>query len=365
MTTDYSMLSNEEIQMSALNMTSVDLGREINKMTNEQITLVISAIQPERERDWEGKLQSLYKNIQKTEQFEAFGKGLSLSQCLFLLETLKNEPDHHKHLSSILVGLPQPVFLSILRSASAPQMATLQNEGLSEAIQHHLTIYHHEMTKKVEQELLILEALPIEIQTLDTRYLNRQDVEKVEEKINRSQLSFSEITENINRALLLAWNTNRIDLIERLSYLKEQCLRVQTLEIGSARNKRTPPSGLFLILENHLSTVFDNSENRNEMQPLEDDDPAIEALARFSLWYLEDYWKIGLLPNITDEKALSLDSKSYSEKQCLEHREELVRQIYENLQNLCLVTVQDLKAAGIYSKNMLKTYIADNKDLLT
>lgn len=83
-----------------------------------------------------------------------------------------------------------------------------------------------------------------------------------------------ELNEQLAKALAIAWNTNRPDLITHFSEEKERIVRT----IGWVKElKRT--------LRTHCEQVF---------AKLDDQDPATEALATFSLWNGQDYLKAGI-----------------------------------------------------------------------
>ena len=109
-------------------------------------------------------------------------------------------------------------------------------------------------------------------------------------------------------------------------------------EPGPARAMREAP------VETAVETVVETIE------ALHDEDPACDALVKFSVWYLQDYFELGLLPEVTNEAELDRDPQRYRE---------LARQ---RLHRLGLKTVGDLKRAGIFSRATLAEHVKQHKE---
>ena len=74
------------------------------------------------------------------------------------------------------------------------------------------------------------------------------------------------------------------------------------------------------------------------------------------MWYPEDYWEIGLLPEIDKRGGLYPDGDTDRE----ERTKILMDSVMGNLVKLGLNSVADLKNNNIYSKRMLEEYITTN-----
>nr|NGX58750.1 hypothetical protein [Chlamydiota bacterium] len=116
------------------------------------------------------------------------------------------------------------------------------------------------------------------------------------------------------------------------------------------------PTGIYLLFEQIISSPF-ASEDPNKT--LQDDEPGVEALAKLSLWYMKDYWEMGLLPSIKNEDQLKLDPEKHSDKECQEYREKLMEEVNDNLEKFDLKTVGDFKKVFIGSKELLRGYITN------
>ena len=102
--------------------------------------------------------------------------------------------------------------------------------------------------------------------------------------------------------------------------------------------------------QTQFSTIYDSA--------LKDSDAAIEGLTRLSVWYLKDYWELGLLPSIDVPAKLNLDPHRFSEEECKQYHQHLLTLVQDLLNKLNIGTVGALKKARIYSKPLLKAYIA-------
>lgn len=362
---DYSIYSTEEISQLVLDMSPEEIQREIAKMAPLQVSAAIIAMECEHDQEWSEKLCAAYLGLSTQDQLVAAGKSLNFIQALEVLEnSAKCDPSFTWKLSPILVGLSHPVFQQILASALKPHIEVLQHEAISESLQHHLTLFVHDASRILEEQADFLKTLIDEITAIDPILVTQEELSQLQQNLDNSTQTYDYLLEKINKALALAWNTNRADLINKLSILKDICLKIINQQIGSPRTSTSTSTGLYALLEDHLNQVYGNPSNRNDIEALNDDEPAIEALTKLSLWYLKDYWEIGLLPQIKDIHSLDLESKGYSEKECADYREKLLSQIHANLEKICLSTVGDLKAAQIYSKQMLQDYIEHHAHLL-
>jgi hypothetical protein len=133
-----------------------------------------------------------------------------------------------------------------------------------------------------------------------------------------------------------------IDLIDKLSSVNEMLQHQLIHSVGVRGKGQDPSTGLYLTLEQHLSSIFDTS--------LQDSDAAMEGLTRLSIWYLKDYWELGLFPSV--QQASDLEA----------HHPQFLAQIQKKLQ---IQTVGDLKKAYLFPKPLLKAYITQHQELLT
>lgn len=364
---DYSIYSNEEIAQMALQMTASELNQEISKMLPSQITAVILILRPITEPKWRDKILAICQGLQSPEQLEALGKGVNSEQALEVVKSFPiNDQENYWKISPFLVGMAHQVFLTILGTASGELLGNLKMEGINEAIQHHLNLFIHELTIENEGMIEQFSLLEQEIQELDLESITFAKFYAIQDKIIQLKLRIQGWLEKLNRALSLAWNTNRPDFIERLTSLKESFVKIDRYLLGDLPEGENYGTGLFEKLETHLSSVYGNLSNHSEdYKALLDDELATEALARLSVWYLKDYWELGLLPEITSLEQLDLDTAGHTPQERMIHQENLLKQILIRLEKLKLETVKDIKMAHIYSKEMLKEYISQHKHIFT
>lgn len=282
-------------------------------------------------------------------ELELIGKTLSAQQFLQILELFSEKHIPIDKLSALLVGLPPSLFYEALYLAKRTHLKALKQEGILEPLEHQLNVFSNECDNKLA--LYQSESIQIEneIHQIKINTLTSSDLRAFHHRIHALSDKYYSFLQTIDKALAVTWNTNRIDLIEKLSHLKERTHMqfIRTIDSSSENNRS---SGLLKELEQALSKVYESEEIR-------ENDQAIEGLACLSIWYLKDYWEIGLLPQIQEAKELELEVKSHD-------RQQLFDQVHCNLMRLGIQTIEDLKKAQIFSKNMLKEYIQQHKDLL-
>ncbi len=363
---DYTLYSAEEIAQVILSLSPDDLQEKIPQINPQLMPSAVAILMPEKDLLWKEKIVAFYLGCHSKEQLEAFGKSLNNLQAIVILELHPRvDPSQHWKISPFLVGLLHTIFQDVMLSGSKEVIEVLQHEAIHEAVQHHLTLLVHEIAHLMDEQGKILQLLMQEITDIDPQTVTKGNLHVIQHHLDDAKLIYEQMSSKMSRALGIAWNTNRGDLISKLSALKDSCQKIIHNQIGSPATAYHAATGLYAQLDTHLNQVFGDITNHADIEALDDDDPAIEALAKLSLWDLRDYWEIGLLPDITDAKTLELDPKISSEKERLEHHELLLSKINTNLEKLCLMTVKDLKAAQLYSKQMLRQYITEHSALLT
>lgn len=236
---------------------------------------------------------------------------------------------------------------------------------ITEPVQHHLTVLTHEIVHQIPEYATKIDDLEQEIANLNPAEMGHSDLKNIVHRIEEGAKFYEKTINKINKVLTLAWNTNRTDLIEKLSVAKEISQKLIGSLVGSRRTISSEPTGLFAKLEDHLNRVYGILYDQQDIEALEDDEPAIEALVKFSIWYLRDYWEIGLLPKITDPADLELEASHFPHDHKMEFRENIYNEVINNLSKLGLNYVKDLKEARIYSKATLIDYIARNAHLIS
>lgn len=296
----------------------------------------------------------LMKSFSETKQLEMLGGMLSSNQMIDVLHCIETDPEKLlSKLGPILVGISQPVFRKILIKLSSDEMALLKSFASSEAIQSHLTILSHELTADLEDYIKSLEWTSTEFHQFPLEDVCPKDVQKAYKAIHHLTHAGNSIKEEVDRALSIAWQSNRLDLIEQLGQIKEITQRLVYDSAGSNDPSHPFKGSLKEILENRLFSIF---AGNNESEALKDDTPAIEAITRFSVWYLKDYWDLGLLQNHSKKKIEHEERHHTIEENPL--TEQLHNDAKNQLSHIGLNTLADLKRECIYSRAGLKKYIS-------
>jgi hypothetical protein len=336
-------------------MTVNELARKADSMSPEESKAIIQSLD-NSSADWEEKVRVLIQHTENKPCLEAIGTAISPEQFFCLLGFTD-----FKKFSPLLVGMAHETFRKLLLQATQEQLKLLKHQGMSEPLQHQITLYSHEITAKVTVLNHVYEKLNFRIEGIDVANFESEERIELWQDICRLSESYHELMHECSVVLLFAWNTERSDLIDQLTISKEKCHRVCRFSVGFPTTGREKSSGMFKLLDEKLFAVYGNTKNPADFEALSDDENAMEGLAKFSIWYVQDYWDLGLLPNIGSQAELDLDSNKYSEKERVSYRNQLLRQVQENLAQLGLETVLDLKKAWIYSRKSLIHYLELHK----
>lgn len=352
---DIANLPADEIAQHIPDVSSQELKEQASLLSLDQIYATLSALNSENDKNWVSKFEGFIDGLNEYKSLEVAGKRISLEQALELL----NFKGERWKLSPLFVGIPHSVFTDLIVNASSDQMESLKEEAITEPIQHQMSVLTHEILKQIPAYTRELETLEKSIQMIDPEEIGHREMLTFSNAIHQGREFFDETISKINKLLVLAWNTNRTDLIEKLSHAKELSLKIQESYVGNPSTASHPPTGLFAKLEERLSLVYGNPNDPKDIEAVDDDEPVIEALVKFSVWYLHDYWNMGLLPQVSDPQGLNPSGElSPKERQAL--HESLLNQVKENLNRIGLNRAVDLKKAGIFSKQSLQEYIAKN-----
>lgn len=354
---DFTMLSPEDVVEWSATQPAKTIQAAVPKLSIEQIPFLIVGVSEYHSSDWMQKTDAVIAQLNQQAQLEMAGKALSASQFLSLLQKDIPPQNLDETLLPLLVGLPQKTFRQVIASATEEQLVPLKREGVSEPVQHHLSLLAHEITNELTSEMQLLERLQKQIETFDPRELTHRELDNLYKTIQDSAEETYHRLEEINCLLAISWNSNRIDLVEKFTNLKGFIQKQLLPMIGTPRENGNGATGLFEQLEKNLNAIFGNPFDPQDIEALDNDDPAIDALAKFAIWYLRDYWEIGLLPGIKHEKDLDLSLKKHSEKDRSDFREKLFSTVLKNLEKIGLSKVKDLKKARIYSRDTLQEFI--------
>lgn len=344
-------LTNEEVRQAFHEMDDQSIKACAAHLDPVQIKTALVAIDLGKDPNWINKTHAFISGLASPNQVEDVAKLLSRPQ---LLELLANRTQIES-LQPLFVGISTLQFQEIIEFASTQQIETLREESVGEPVQYHiLNLYHLLQNERIELAQQV-ELLETEIENLSLPEIPLNSYLELIEKINALKQRVLDQLAMIGRLVLISWNSNRIDLINKIGELKESWEKFNIHTLGHSRRGIQNSSGLYLTLETKLNSVYGDPQNLNDIEALHDDEPAIDAIVKFSVWYLRDYWEIGLLPMIKNEDELQLTK---------EHQDKLLEMARIHLEKLGLFTVKDLKKAHIYSKETLSEFIHAYRHLL-
>ncbi|MGK5594011.1 MAG: hypothetical protein ACSNEK_01465 [Parachlamydiaceae bacterium] len=291
-------------------------------------------------------------------ELEQIGSELSLGEIHFLLNHISKEKQYVTKILPILVGLNQGIFYQLIESLSEEEEDLLKNLGASEPLIHKLTVLAHNW--KEDLDLLVKAALDIsnKIAVLNLSGITKSDIFSIKQSIDDLDQTIEEHIRVLNPALSIAWNSKRIDLIDHLGSLKDFYLRTSLLLVGHSKNASSAPTGLYKKLEERLNHVYSLNNSGFALTLLDDHEPILEALTSLGIFYLEDYFFLGLLPTISSLKELRNLLRNRTPNELAAIQANLIAEVEKNLSSLGLKDVQSLKNANIYSREILKEFIA-------
>lgn len=356
--TSSGIYTDQDIQALLKDSTPQQVQQAAPKLSEKQLSSAITFLNTASLHQASEKLHALVAGSTENSHLESIGATLTHEQMLSLLSMFKTSNGMiNEKLSPLLVGMPKEVFAFVLRQANPDQLQILQNAGSIEPMQHHLTMLSHNLNGNLSDfahEFSLLEEIT---QKMDINDIGFEDIVKMTKRIEMLRVAYHLLNEMTERGLAIAWHTDRSDLIEKYNTIRSICHK-NTLEIGSRGDGHaTKPTGLFLQFGNRIMSVFGNPDDPHDVEALQNDEPAIEALAKFSVWYLEDFYEVGLLPEINTPDQLDLDPKTHSEQERAAYRNDLIQQARQNLEQLGIKTVADLKINAIFSKITLQEFI--------
>ncbi len=350
----------EQIAALTLKSTPKEIQAIAAKLSVKQLGNVISALVTEDAADC-SKLIALISGLSDHAQLEMVGQTLTHRQMLSLLDTYTStETCDIEKLSSIFIGMPKEVFAFTLRQASPSQTRILQQLGKTEPLQHHLNLLSSSLAANISEFSVEFGTLNEIIKMMDIEELGLDDYIHLIKRIEILKVAFALVLDLTDSAIALAWKTDRSDLIEKFNTIRSNCQHF-LIDVGHPANANLASSGLYEKLKDRLMSIYGNPNDPRDVEALQNSDPASEGLAKFSVWYVEDYFDIGLLPEIKNRKNLDLDSQTHSEQERAAYHASLLEQARNYLEKLGIKTVHDLKERGIFSKKTLHEFIMRSK----
>lgn len=355
--TDFKNCSVSEALDFILQANAKEILGSISTLTKEQIEAIVQHLGKVSGKTNREKEAAVLSGLESRPQLEAVGSSASHEQLVnFLNLALKDENQVWK-LSPLLVGMAHSAFCRLVSTATEEQLLLLQHEAAAEPTQHHLTLLSHDLDSQIKQALMEIDFFLNNINSLEIAELSLQDSNALYTHAEDFQDKFQEILGQIGKALKIAWNTPRLDLINSLNYAKNSCQKILYYEIGKPRDGEKAPTGIYAKIESKLFQDFGDSSNPSQIEAARDEEPAAEALIKLSIWYLRDYWEMGLLPQIKKKEDLELHLNNYSEAERAQHREKLFAEAQKSLEDIGLSTVKDLKIENVFSKRTLQEFI--------
>lgn len=357
---DFSSFQSKEIMQFASVAAPAEIKAAAEHFSEEQIPIFFTAINHLHEKNWMEKTQAALTGLNSKKLLEKAGSALTNRQFFSLLELCtRAESPYRRKIPPLLVGMPHEMFIEVMEYIDDKHLEVFKNEGVTEPIQHHLTTLTHYLENQVEEGELRIDQLHEQVDRFQIEELGLYDVREIIKEVELNLLYFERQYQISNKALAIAWNTNRPDLVESLNAIKESFHKCILYGLGSPRKEQQVPTGIFQQIEESLFAVYGDGSFENNAKAVRDSEPAVEGLAMLSIWYLRDYWELGLLPQVKDQKDLDLDLDKHSEVERVRYREGLFSTVKENLASIDLVCVKDLKDRYIFSKKSLQEYIQE------
>lgn len=316
-----------------------ELTRCAAQLSPEQAAAAVLAFQAGAENCEGIKTLSLFEGFRDNRQIESAAAALSLPQLLSLFTGVYTRHPPFP-VAPLFVGLSPQLFSQMMLRATPKLLKELRPDSVEEPLQHHLILLSHELTNESQLLATASAAFYSSIEQIDSQALESSAIAELFQQIDIQAHRHHAAEKMAANALTLAWNSGRSDLIERLMALKELFSRRSKSEINAMRT----------AVETHLNKIYCD---------LGDSDLAIEALAPLKLWYLKDYWAVGLLPHIASEEQLAAAA---AEGPGDEDRKALLyAAARDTLTQAGLKQVGDFKKQHIYSKNCLQEYLRRSK----
>lgn len=306
-------------------------------------------------------LHALLANTLPTELLECLGQHSSLWHLQETLRYAEQAPQQQAKLLAIFAGLPFAVFEQLLDNIEPAHLQLLQKIGHTEPLMHQLTLFSHRYEQHYQEHCKEVEELLREIEQQRPIHMTSAEMYMLIDKIAKLQHVCEQEQDCLAKALSIAWNSGKHALIEALSTLKERHYYLLQHDIGMNDCSTGQCSGLYQKLAQQLAKAFGDPNEIDSFEMLRNDESPFEVLAKFSLWFLKDYWDIGLLPNITSEEQLKDLDETKSNGRALDFRKE----VEQNLHKLGLINVEAFKIKHIFSKEMLMEFIASQRHMLT
>lgn len=315
-----------------------------------QKAFVLKILGEEKKKSLDLKLELLFFSLQDPIDLENMASYLDVSGLDSFLSFVDKHPNASHFLSSFLKGLSFDVFYEKMGAFRQEDMRLFQSVASLEPLSFHVCLLISKFKESKEKILSSIEQLVHQFYTHNSEILTLARLESYFLQIEElNQIHLIQL-EKIDQALLLVWNTLRIDLIEELSRLKEFFLKIRNRVEKKEDGEWDAPEHLKVLLKEAYKSVYQLFNNNLEA-------PSLEGLACLSLWNVKDYIGVGLLPffNHLDEYENYLESASKKERK--KYQENLLNYVQKHLTTKGLATIKDLENHYIFSKELLLHYL--------
>lgn len=305
---------------------------------------------------WKEKLIGILTGAQSEGIIETFGRYLSAPQFVAVLEYYaETEKADRAKLYSVLIGLREEIFVAVLADLAPPALQLLQKEAGSEPVQHRLLVMCHLFSSIIDLNNFEVVQLKEKILKMDPQDIGGQDLKQMMDSIDQIAQVYKDLLAALGPALTIAWNSGRTDLVDQLSSVKESCMRSFIEHVGGKQDDWD--NELHVMLARQLNSAYGDPDNPLDIEALHDDEQAIAVLPKLGIWYPRDYFEVGLLPHLKSIDDVALDPKIAGMEKCVEYRDHLVNSAQENIRQMGLNTVKDMREAGIFSRKSFAEYI--------
>lgn len=332
--------------------------RSQSKEQFEQFLIPLSALelihlliflQNSQEANLQTKLEQCFHFFNQPLTLEKIGSTLTPQVFIAILDVLIEHSPSPSPLSSLLTTLPPLVFLSSFAHFNQSHMELFKQESLLEPFHYHLSLFIHEIEKT-------LSTLDQEIRSLDKQILSSSNLQEETTvktllyRLKELEMTISEKMTLLDKIMPLVWLTNRADFVEKISHAKESFQFVINHTIGKPPTINRKATGLYLLLNEKCSEIFTG---------LLDEDFSLEGLTRFSIWHLQDYFELGLLPFFSTKEQLESKLNDLDEKERNDYQQSLRALAQEELNQFTISTIRELKLNYIFSKEALAHHIEE------
>lgn len=182
--------------------------------------------------------------------------------------------------------------------------------------------------------------------------LNAAQYEAYKKEIERLVEESTSYASELKELHAFVWKSSKMDWIEPLNSFAQKLKLFVSEEIGSSGQADKKPSGLYLCFQQAYASIYRRYTSTVEV-------PSLTGIKALSIRTIQDCIENGLIPFFNDMEHY----ESYlvaTKKRKKEYQSHLFNYVQRLLSQSGLSTVDDLKEASIFSKEMLKYHLEKN-----